>query len=507
LSRAKHLANVVVGQLNTLIAMSGSLIVTPAVLHGLGDSAYGGWLLINSFIGYMRFLDLGATTGTVKFAAGAHERGDKEDLASALNTSSAIFTAVGLTALIGTLLLIGILPRLYPSIASDQRNVILMLGGAVAIEMFFRPFVATLRMRSLYYVYDIIEIGTYTTFKFGLVIYCAYTRGLSYQTLAFLTLSETIVRLVLVLVASMIVSPAARHINPLKARRNMVRKIAGIGIAVSIMLVADIVLFQLDAGVIGWFMPDSPKSIAIFGLGARLASIANSVIGVIGGVLVPRFSGLVETDDTQGIKDLLRRGSRQIGLACALVLGNLVVLGPHFLGLWLKKPWAGTSGTILLILLPGYWMSLLCTPSKALLLGRGKLRGLTIFIVTEAIANFLLSVALVGPLGIIGVALGTAIPLALFHGVFFPMLMKSEIGLKPSEFWRMHAPALGIGAAYLVLIGGLSLVPLETYPRFVMLCTVTVAVFAALVLTFIPEARSEVQKRIARFRRPRAVSE
>ena len=93
----------------------------------------------------------------------------------------------------------------------------------------------------------------------------------------------------------MVASPAARRINPLRARRNMVRKIAGIGIAVAIMLVADIVLFQLDAGVIGFFMPESPESIAVFGLGARLASIANSVIGVIGGVLVPRFSGLVET--------------------------------------------------------------------------------------------------------------------------------------------------------------------------------------------------------------------
>jgi len=503
----KHLANVVVGQLNTLIAMSGSLIVTPAVLHGLGDSAYGGWLLINSFIGYMRFLDLGATTGTVKFAAGAHERGDKEDLASALNTSSAIFTAVGVTALLGTLALVGILPRLYPSIASDQKNVILMLGAAVAIEMFFRPFVATLRMRSLYYVYDIIEIGTYSTFKFGLVIYCAYTRGLSYQTLAFLTISETIVRLVLVLIASMIVSPAARHINPLKARRNMVRKIAGIGIAVSIMLVADIVLFQLDAGVIGYFMPESPKSIAIFGLGSRLASIANSVIGVIGGVLVPRFSGLVETDDKQGVKDLLRRGSRSIGLACALVLGNLFVLGPHFLALWLKKPWASTSGTVLLILIPGYWLSLLATPSKALLLGRGKLRGMTIFLVTEAIANLVLSVALVGPLGVIGVALGTAIPLAFFHGVFFPMLMKSEIDLAPSAYWRMHAPALAIGAVFVLLIGGLAFVPLETYSRFVLLGTGTVAVFAALVLTFIPEARGELQKRITGLRRPRAASE
>jgi O-antigen/teichoic acid export membrane protein len=503
-SRAKHLANVVVGQLNTLIAMSGSLIVTPAVLHGLGDSAYGGWLLINSFIGYMRFLDLGATTGTVKFAAGAYGRGDKDDLASVLNTSAAIFIAVGVAALAGTLALIGILPRLYPTIAADQVNVILMLGGAVAIEMFFRPFVATLRMRSLYYVYDVIEIGTYSTFKFGLVIYCAYTRGLSYGILAFLTLGETLVRLVLVLVASMLVSPAARHINPLGARRNMVRKIAGIGIAVSIMLIADIVLFQLDAGVIGFFMPESPKSIAIFGLGARLASIANSVIGVIGSVLVPRFSGLTETNDKEGARQLLQRGSRSIGLACALVLGNLLVLGPHFLGLWLKKPWASTSGTILLILLPGYWLSLLATPSKALLLGRGKLRGLTIFIVTEAVANFVLSVLLVRPFGILGVALGTAIPLAFFHAVFFPILLRREIALSPGAYWRMHAPALGIGAAYLVLIGGLAVVPLETYSRFVLLCAGTVLVFAALVLTFIPEARAELTKRLAGSRRAKA---
>jgi O-antigen/teichoic acid export membrane protein len=486
-----------------VVAMAGSLIVTPAVLYGLGDAAYGGWLLINSFIGYMRFLDLGATMGTVKFAAGAYERGDKEDLASALNTSAAIFMGVGAAAMLGTLALIGILPRIYPSIAANQTNVILLLGAAVAIEMFFRPFVATLRMRSLYYVYDLIEIGTYSTFKFGLIIYFAYTGRLTYGALAFLTLGETLVRLVLVLVASMIVSPAARHINPLRARRHMVRKIAGLGIAVAIMLVADIVLFQLDAGVIGYFMPESPQNIAIFGLGARLASIANAVIGVIGGVLVPRFSGLSETGDKEGTKKLLERGSLQTSLACSLVLVNLIVLGPHFLELWLKKPWAGTSGIILLILLPGYWLSLLSTPSKALLLGRGNLRGLTIFIVVEALANFVLSVALVRPLGIIGVALGTAIPLAFFHGVLFPILLRKEIGLAPSAYWRMHARGLGIGAAYLVIIGALALVPLVSYGRFVVMGTGTVLVFAALTLTFIPAAREELQRRLAGLRRRR----
>lgn len=505
-SRVKHLANVVVGQLNTVIAMSGSLIVTPAVLHGLGDSGYGGWLLINSFIGYMRFLDLGATTGTVKFAAGALKRDDKDDLAAVLNTSAAIFMTVGAVAMLATLALVGILPRLYPSIATDQMGVILMLGGAMTIEMAFRPFVATLRMRSLYFLYDAIEIGTYSIFKFALVIYLAHSTGLSYKTLAFLTLAETLVRLVIVLVAAMVASPAARRINPFRARRNMVRKIAGIGAAISIIMIADVVRFQLDAGVIGFFKPESPESIAIYGLGARLASIANAVIGVIAGVLVPRFSGLFETGDKEGELNLLRRASQFTGLACALVLVNLAVLGPHFLALWLKKPWAPTSGRVLLILLPAYYVSLLALPSRVQLLGRGKLRGLTILVVGEAVANLVLSVLLIGPLGVIGVALGTALPLAFFQGVLYPSLLHKETGLSPATYWRMHAPSLGIAAVYLLLIGGLAVVPLETYSRFAILCSGTVILFAALTVALVPAARAELRKRLAGLRRRRVSS-
>ena len=404
-------------------------------------------------------------------------------------------------ALLGTLGLVTLLPRIYPTVVAGQSSVILMLGCAMATEMLFKPFVAALRMRSWYFVYDVIEIGTYTTFKFGLVLYCALVRGLDYKTLAFLTLCETVLRLSLVFVAAMIASPAVRKISPFGARRNMIRKIAGIGVAVSIMMVADIVLFQLDAGVIGWFMPESPGSIAVFGLGARLASIANQVIGVIGGVLIPRFSGFHETGDTEGTRKLLERGSKQIGLACVLVMGNLLVLGPHFLSLWLRKPWAPESGVILLILIPGYWMSLLTMPSKASLYGAAKLRGLTIFIVVEAIANFVISVALVRPLGIVGVALGTAIPLFGFHAILFPILLKKEVGVPVAEFWQMHKTSLAIGAVYLVLIGGLAFVPLGSLPRFFLFCAGTVSVFVALLLALVPEARSEVQKRLARFKR------
>ena len=497
-SRLKALANVVVSQLNTAVVTAGSFVVTPAVLYGLGDSGYGGWLLITSFIGYMRLLDLGTSAGTVKFGAGAQERGDSADLARVMNTSAAVFLAIGGAAVLVTLGLTVLFSAIYPSVGASQNATILMLGGAMVIDLCFRPFSAALRMRSLYFVHDAIELSTYVVFKLGLVLYCAYNHLLSYRVLALLTLGETGARMLLVAGAAIVANPAARRINPLRAELGMVRKLASLGVAVSIIVIADIVRFQLDAGVIGYFLPSSPESIAIFGVGTRLASTAFAALGVIGSVLMPRFSGLVETGDKEGTKKLLERASRATGFASAFLLVNVAVLGPHFLALWLHKPWIPTSAKILLIVLPAYYVALLSGPAAALLMGRGRLRGLTLLTVTEALANLVLSVLLVRPFGIIGVAFGTAIPLALFRGVLFPLLLREQVGLSPLEYARMHAPAILVGAVYLVLVGGLAFVPLPTYTRFFSLGIASTAVFACLAIAFIPEMRSALLSRLRR---------
>src|SRR5262249_44750526 len=154
-------------------------------------------------------------------------------------------------------------------------------------------------------------------------------------------------------------------------------------------------------------------------------------------------------------------------------LVNIAVLGPHFLELWLKKPWVPISGGILLIMLPAYYVALLSGPSAGLLVGRGQLRGLTTITIVEALFNLGLSVALVKPLGIYGVAIGTIVPMIVVRGIVFPLLLKKEIGLGPSEYARMHARPVLIGLVYLVLVGGLAFVPLVSYARFLALSAVS----------------------------------
>lgn len=501
-SRYLHLGNVVVAQLNTLIVTAGSFVVTPAVLNALGESDYGGWLLINSFIGYMRMLDLGTSSGTVKFGAGAEERGDLRDLARVMNTSTVMFVVLGGVTMAATVVMASVLPEVYPNAIANASETILILGAATALDLCFRPFAAALRMRSLYLVYDGLEIATYTVFKLTLVVWFAHHRRLDYHTLALLTFGETVARLVLMSLAALWFNPAARRINPLRPARGMIRKLATMGAAMSVIQIADLVRFQVDAGVIGYFLSESPESISVFGVGTRLTSIAYFAVGVIGSVLMPRFSGLAETKNKKGIDDLLRRADLTTGLVSSLVLVNLAVLGPQFLEIWLKKPWVHQSGQILLMMLPAYHVAILTHPSSNLIIGRGRLRGLTILTVAEAVSNFALSVVLVHPLGIYGVALGTAIPLTVFRGILYPaVLLKNELGMGIGAYYRQHGRSLLVGVVYLALVGGLSLTHLTSYLQFVIAGSCSVALFLVPLFLFVPEARAGLKSRLARLRK------
>jgi O-antigen/teichoic acid export membrane protein len=492
------LLNVVAGQANMAIFTGGSLVVTPAVIGALTDARYGGWLLINSFIGYLRMLDLGTSAGTVKFGAGAHARGDQRELRRILDTSTAMFLGIAALAAVATAILAFVLPIAFPAVLAHERMTILILGGAGVLDLAFRPFSASLRLRSFYFVHDAMETICYCVFKLGLVLYFAYSKQLDYEVLALLTLGEYGTRIVLVLICALVIAPYARQINPFHAQRAVVKKLATMGAAVSIAMVADIVRFQLDATVIGAFMAESPVSISIFGIGTRLLSIAYGAISVIGNVLGPRFSALHETGDRDGMLTLLRRQSLAQGMVAAFVLGSTAILGPHFLRLWLREPWIDQSVTIMQILLPAYFIALLATPGQAMLFGSNKLRGLTMLTVAEALANLALSIALVYPMGIYGVALGTAIPLAVFRGIVFPWLLHREFEVSFAAYWRMHMPAVLVGSVFVVLCGAGLWLRVDTWPRLVATGLGMVVVFVVLVIAFVPAGRAWILSKLKR---------
>jgi peptidoglycan biosynthesis protein MviN/MurJ (putative lipid II flippase) len=74
--------------------------------------------------------------------------------------------------------------------------------------------------------------------------------------------------------------------------------------------------------------------------------------------------------------------------------------------------------------------------SGRVLFGLGKHQTLAAITMIEGIANLILSIALVPPLGVVGDALGTAIPLCCTFLLFMPRHLKKQLGVPVRSFVR-----------------------------------------------------------------------
>lgn len=487
--------NVSMSWASQLVAIAGSFVVTPVLIHGLGEALYGAWVLINAFTSQLRALDLGMSAGTLKFSAGALARGDWQRLRRIHSSSVAMFLLAASVALLATGALAHLLPRAFPEALAGQRAVILVLGAAVSLDLLLHPQVAGLRSRSYYFIPDFVELVAYSIFKLGLVLYLART-GLSLQVLCLLILGESVARNLAVSLSGLALCPWTRHPGKSLVDRGMLRTLAAYGGGMFLINLGEIVRFQLDAAVIGYFL--TAEAIAVYSIGVRLIHVAYQAIGVIGAVAVPRFSGLHEGGDRQGYERLLGRANLVTDLAAAYFLVNIALLGLPFLRLWIGKPWVEEAFQVTLIMLPAYFVGLLSGPGVSLLVGAGKLRGLTTLTLVEAGCNLGLSVMLVRWLGLYGVCLGTAIPMAVFRGLVFPLVLRRHVEVPVGTYYRSHMKGVALAVAYALLVLPVQGLELRSARSFVAAGLATTAVFAALLLLALPEARAWLRARVGR---------
>jgi len=172
----------------------------------------------------------------------------------------------------------------------------------------------------------------------------------------------------------------------------------------------------------------------------------------IAAVVSPMATTLSTSGGMDQLRDMFLRWSK-VALSLTVMVGLfLIVLGPRFIGVWIGPSFEGPSGQILQILMIS---SLVFLPIRGvaipILLGIGKPKIPTIAFLVSGIANLLLSVLLIGPLGITGVALGTAIPNVGFAIAMWIVTCR-ELGVAPSTYLKYVVPRVAIGALPILLM-------------------------------------------------------
>jgi O-antigen/teichoic acid export membrane protein len=406
------------------------LFLSPYILHHLGDDAFGLWVLIFSVTGYYGLFDLGIRSSIIRYVAKYSTVDENEELNRLVNTAFFTYSGIGAVAILITIAVsfyVGSIFRISGDSLYLARWLFLMVGSAVALGFPLGVFGGILEGLQRFYVLNINNMSA--TILRALLIVVALQRGRGLLTVAFITVA-------LPLLANMVNAVVALRLLRLRfgfehLNRESLRRIASYSGTTFIIIVAVRLRFKTDAIVIGTFV--SSAAITYFTIGSRLVDYAGEVVGGLAQVFVPMSSQSDATGDLMGLRRIFVAGNR----ACALIIfpmaAILIILGKSVIEAWVGARYIAASYPVLLVLVIPSTLMLAQSASGRVLYGMAKHKTLAIVTLMEGCANLFLSILLVRRFGILGDAVGTAIPLFCTTLFFMPRhlcrVLKMSIGV------------------------------------------------------------------------------
>ena len=411
------------------------LILLPFNVSHLGPSAYGLWVLTTSVTWFFGVLDFGYGGALVKFIAQYRARHDRTALNEILSTIGIVFTGLGVLCFLVTALLAWHIDSLFniePEQVRTAQYVLLIVGVYLSVRFALSIFGAVVYGFQRYYLNNAVSIGT------SLVVATVNLGILSAGNgLVTLVAATTTVRL---LSLGLFAWNAYRVFPGLRVRRSLFRgarlqEVTGFSVYMLVLDWSAKLNYSSDTIVIGAMLDTT--AVAVWTVGQRLAQVAQQLTNQLNDALFPNVvdSDAAQRDDR--LQMILMQGSKlSLALAAPLCLGLIVLARP------LIHSWVGPrfSASVLTtqILLTVVLVRVSTASGIVILKGAGQHKLLTFTNATTAVVNVLLSIALIRPFGLLGVALGTLIPVSLATAfVLYPAACR-RVGLPVSRL-LMHA--------------------------------------------------------------------
>jgi O-antigen/teichoic acid export membrane protein len=428
--KIRALKNVVSSWGGLAVNIAVGFFLSPFILHHLGDEAFGLWVLIFSLTGYYGIFDFGIRSSLIRYVSKFQATGDRDELARLVNTSLFTYTLLGLALVVLTAvggIYVNRLFRIPIGSLRNARTLFLIVGYSLALGFPLGISGGILEGLQRFYLLNWTNIVA-TLLRAILIVY-VLRHGLGLLSVALITVS-------LPLVASAVRSVIAQRFLRIPygwkyVSRGSLRQVANYGSITFMIIVAGRLRFKTDAVIIGSFL--SAGAITYFSIGSRLVDYAGEVVSSLAQIFTPMSSHFHATGDYAQLRKIFVSGNR----ACAIVMFpltvTLVIMGKSIIEAWVGVRYV-SSYTVLLILLIPFTLYTAQSTSNRILFGMSLHKSLAYIVLMEGIANVILSIALVRPLGIVGDAIGTAIPLLCTSVFFLPRHLCRHLDIPVRKF-------------------------------------------------------------------------
>ena len=396
-----------------VVDMAIGLATLPLNLAYLGKASYGLWVLLGSLTTHFSLFDLGFSGATVKFVAQYRARTDRQALNEIASTIFFTFAVIGLVAYAAIAIVSLHLDALFaisPEQAELGRSLLLIIGLQIALNFPFSVFGAVV---AGFQRHDINSVAAIVASVATAAVNIALLLG-GYGLVAIVS-GTTTVRMLAFLAyrANAYRVYPELQIRPGLVRGARLREITGFSIYASIIDWANRLNYQIDAIIIGVFL--GTPAVAVWAPAERIISATQRLTNQVNGILFPMIVDSDAASQRHRLQEILVQGTRfSLGFVVAIATA-LVVLADPLIRAWLGPRANEVAGAVpvLQILALAVAVRVGGATGTTILKGAGQHRTLAFVNLATGLVNVVLSALLIRRFGLVGVAYGTLIPIAV----------------------------------------------------------------------------------------------
>lgn len=413
-----------------------TFVLSPFIVHHLGDTRFGLWGLIASVVGYLGLLDLGIRVAVTRFVAFHEARGDRQALTRVVSTAMGLFVAGGLLASVLGVALAFVLPGAMhiPAEYSREAATAFAIGGVtVGIALVGGVYGGVIAGLQRLTLLNAIDLGSELVRAAS--VFIVLKSGGNLVHLALIQLGVVTARTLMYRIASWRLESWLKF-ERAAFDRGTLREIFRFSTYTMILHVSAIFIFSSDAVVIAAIMPVA--QVTFFVIAGNLTQAVFRVLGGVSQALYPLVSARQALDGTLATAGILKTSMRLGALAILPIVLTLLVRGPTFIGLWMGPSYAPISGHLLQILCVGLCFFTSYHVLTQTMMGLNLHKAFVPPYVGEAIVNVALSIGLGLAWGVAGIAWGTTIPRLALSLVVGPWYARRWLHVPVHDF-AMHA--------------------------------------------------------------------
>jgi O-antigen/teichoic acid export membrane protein len=426
-----------------------SFVITPFVVRGLGNDAFGIRGLVISITGYFALLDMGLNGAVTKFMAEYQAQNNKPLMTELLGTTLTTFIVFGLLG--GTL--IWALAKWFAShlfnIPPEFQNEAIWafrlsgIGFLLSMVTWWASSIPSGLQR--FDVLNGISIGFGTITSLSTIAAVLMGYGLIGVVLA--NLLSNVIAIIAYWVANRKLLPDI--VIHFSFDRIMFKRTVFFGLYMVGFRMFGLIFGQLDNMLIGVWI--GTAAITFYTIPQQIAQMIHGISGKLMQIIFPMASELSAIGDRHNLERMFFRGFNLTSVVGLSVAVPLAVVGEPLLHYWMSPEIAKQSIIVLELLIVGFFLYGFTALTTSYLGGINFPQLVMYGSIVSGVSGLILYVLLIKPFGVNGAAFGKMVSMALTL-IYYIAMCSWRSGISVTSVLKILIRPMGIG----VLIGSLS---------------------------------------------------